>query len=129
MAPVEIFAPVLVRWFIPDSPATISLGTRFARIICVCTPLMAVCNIKNSTFQATGQARQALSICLFRKVYVGLPMLYLLDRLLPELGILIVTAVVDGIACFYVVYLERRFYRKLEGRELPGGSGTSCDRG
>ena len=129
VAVVEIFAPVLVRWFIPDSPATISLGTRFARIICVCTPLMAVCNIKNSTFQATGQARQALSICLFRKVYVGLPMLYLLDRLLPELGILIVTAVVDGIACFYVVYLERRFYRKLEGRELPGGSGASCDRG
>ena len=114
---VEFFAPMLVRWFIPDSSATISLGQRFARIICVCTPLMAICNIKNSTFQATGQAKQALSICLFRKVYVGLPMLYLLDWLFPELGILIVTTVVDGIACFYVLYLERKFYRNLDGAE------------
>ena len=118
---VEIFAPTFVRWFIPDSPATISLGTRFARIMCFCTPLMAVCNIKNSTFQATGQAKQALSVCLFRKVYVGLPMLYLLDRLLPELGILIVTTVVDGIACIYVLYLEKRFYRHLAEKKPAAG--------
>jgi Na+-driven multidrug efflux pump len=39
----ELFAPSLVTWFIPDSPETIALGTYFNRVMCVCTPFMAVC--------------------------------------------------------------------------------------
>ena len=109
----EIFANTFVTWFIPESPETIALGTRFTRIMCVCTPLMAFCNVMNSTFQATGKAKQALSICLFRKVYVGLPMLYLLDYLLPELGLLLVLTVVDAMAAVYVIYLYRKFKREL----------------
>lgn len=109
----EIFAPTFVTWFIPASAETIATGTRFARIMCLGTPLMAVCNVMNSTFQAAGKAKQALSVCLFRKVYVGLPMLFLLDWLLPELGLLIVTPLVDGIACFYVFNLYRKFKREL----------------
>lgn len=110
----EIFAHTFVTWFIPDSPETIAMGTKFTRIMCVCTPFMAICNVMNSTFQATGKSRQALSVCLFRKVYVGLPMLYLLDWLFPEIGILIVMAVVDAIASVYVFYLYKKFKQGLE---------------
>lgn len=109
----EIFANTFVTWFIPESPETIALATRFTRIMCVCTPLMAICNVMNSTFQACGKAKQALSICLFRKVYVGLPMLYLLDWLLPELGLLLVMTIVDAIAAVYVFYLYGKFKRDL----------------
>lgn len=109
----EIFAHTFVTWFIPDSPQTIAIGTRFTRIMCLCTPFMAICNVMNSTFQATGNAKQALSICLFRKVYFGLPMLYLLDWLFPETGLLIVMTVVDAIASFYVFYLYHKFKRDL----------------
>ncbi|MBQ2770843.1 MAG: MATE family efflux transporter [Clostridia bacterium] len=103
------FAPTLVTWFIPESPETIRLGALFVRVMCFDTPLMAFCNVMNSTFQATAQAKQALSICLFRRVYVGLPMLYLLDWLFPVTGFLIAATVVDAIAAFYVLYLYRKF--------------------
>jgi len=109
----EIFAPTLVTWFIPESPETIRLGAYFVRIMCFDTPLMAICNVMNSTFQATGQAKQALSICLFRRVYVGLPILYLLDWLFPVTGFLLAATVVDAIACFYVFYLYRKFKKKI----------------
>lgn len=119
----ELFANTFVTWFIPDSPETIAMGTRFTRIMCVCTPLMAICNVMNSTFQATGKAKQALSICLFRKVYVGLPMLYLLDWLIPEIGILLVMTVVDAMAALYVFYLYRRFLNTLP--PVPGAKAPS----
>ena len=110
----ELFAHTFVTWFIPDSPETIAIGTRFTRIMCVCTPFMAICNVMNAAFQATGKSKQALSVCLFRKVYFGLPMLYLLDWLFPETGLLLVMTVVDAIASVYVFYLSRRFKQGLD---------------
>lgn len=118
----ELFAPSLVTWFIPDSPGTIALGTYFTRVMCVCTPFMAICNILNATFQATGQAKEALSVCLFRKVYVGLPVLYLLDWLFPVLGLLLVLTVVDSIASAYVFWLYRKFRRRIGHAALTGSA-------
>lgn len=118
VAVCEVFAPTLVAWFIPDSPQTIALGTYCARVMCVCTPFMAICNILNATFQATGQTKDALNVALFRKAYFGLPVLYLLDYLFPVLGLLLVLTVVDSIASVYVFYLYRKFRRRITREKL-----------
>lgn len=110
----QAFALPIASCFMPESPQTAAMAARFLRIMCLCTPFMAICNIMNSVFQATGQTRQALLVCLFRKVYVGLPALYLLDALLPEIGILIVMTVVDAAASVLVLYLNRRFMTRLK---------------
>lgn len=101
----EIFAPQLVGLFMDDA-VTVAYGARFLRIMVVAMPLMAVCYPMIIQFQAMGYVKESLICSVLRKGVVDIPLLFLMDRLLPLYGCMTVQPMVDLLAlivalCFY----------------------------
>lgn len=114
VAAFQIFSRQLVSLFILDEP-TVELGTRFLRILCLGTPLMALNYLTTTTFQATGQGPQALAMSVFRKGLADIPLVFLLDRIWPMYGLMGVQLAVDILATALSITLYRMFLKKLRG--------------
>ena len=104
----ECFAPQLAGLFIQDSE-TIAYGAKFLRLMVVAMPLMSVCYPLIVQFQAMGCARQSLICSVLRKGVLDIPLLFLLDRLLPLYGCMLVQPIVDAVSLAVGLY----FYQKL----------------
>lgn len=104
----ESFAPVLTGLFIKDA-ATIAYGAKFLRIAVVAMPLMSVCYPMIIQFQAMGKVRESLVCSILRKGVVDIPLLFLMDALIPLYGCLAVQPIVDAAALIVAIY----FYRRL----------------
>ena len=61
-------------------------------------PLMSVCYPLIIRFQATGRSREALICSVLRKGVIDVPLLFLMDALLPLYGLMWVQPIVDGIS-------------------------------
>lgn len=109
----ELLAPVLVGIFI-DSPATVRYGAAFLRLMVLAMPMMAVCYPMITQFQAMGRVREALVCSVLRKGVLDIPLLLLLDGLVPIYGCTMVQPVVDGISLLAALY----FYRQITKRGL-----------
>lgn len=109
----EAAAPPLVGLFIED-PATVAYGASFLRIMVTAMPLMAVCYLLIIQFQAMGRARESLICCVLRKGVLDIPMLFLLDKLLPLYGCMWVQPIMDTISLFVAGGLYLRLARKEE---------------
>ena len=117
----EVFARPIVGAFIGD-PETIAYGVKFLRIMCLATPLMAGCVMIISLFQATGNGGKAMFLSFFRKGVVDVPLMYLLNSVLPVYGLMMVQPIVDAAAMIISFTLYSRFIKKLkriEAGELP----------
>jgi len=114
IAAFEIFAERIVGLFIGDAQ-TIRLGSAFLRILCLTTPMMAISYLITTMFQATGQGRRALAISLFRKTTVDVPLMFLMNRLIPLYGLLMVQPIVDTLSIGLAFALYRDFSKKLKG--------------
>ena len=108
----EIFARPIVGLFISD-PETIAYGVKFLRILCIATPLMAGCVMIISLFQATGEGGKAMFLSFFRKGVVDVPLMFLLNFLIPVYGLLMVQPIVDAIAIIVSFAMYSRFIKKL----------------
>jgi len=108
----EIFAEPIVRLFIND-PETIRLGANFLRILCLMTPMMAISYLITTMFQATGQGKRALTISVFRKTTIDVPLMFLMDKLIPLYGLMTVQPIVDTLSVGLAFALYRDFSRKL----------------
>ena len=100
--------PQLAGLFIKDSE-TITYGAKFLRLMVVAMPLMSVCYPLIVQFQAMGCARQSLLCSVLRKGALDIPLLFLLDRLLPLYGCMLVQPIVDAVSLAVGLY----FYQKL----------------
>lgn len=109
----ELLAPTLVGIFI-DSPATVRYGAAFLRLMVLAMPMMAVCYPMITQFQAMGRVREALVCSVLRKGVLDIPLLLLLDGLVPIYGCTMVQPVVDGISLLAALY----FYRQITKRGL-----------
>ena len=113
----ELFASFLASLFISD-PVTVQYSAVFLRIMVVAMPMMAVCYPMIIQFQATGRAKEALITSVLRKGVLDIPLLFLMDSLLPLYGCMMVQPIVDSVSLVVAVILYRRI-RREEKRALP----------
>ena len=107
----EILAPQLVGIFIKDA-LTVRYGAAFLRRMVIAMPLMSIGYCSTVHFQAMGHAREALVVTLIRKGVLDIPMLWLMDSLLPLYGCMWVQPIVDFIAVLAVIYFTRKLRRE-----------------
>lgn len=109
----ELFAPALVGLFIDDA-ATQQYGAAFLRIMVTAMPLMAVCYPMIIQFQAMGKAKASLVCSVLRKGVLDIPLLFLLDGLLPLYGCMMVQPIVDAVSLVAAVIFYLRINRAAQ---------------
>lgn len=113
----ECFAPYLTGLFISD-PLTVSYSAAFLRIMVVAMPMMSLCYPMIIQFQAVGNVKASLICSILRKGVLDIPLLFLLDRLVPLYGCMAVQPVVDTISLIAAIYFYRRT-RKAQSPHIP----------
>ena len=107
----EIFAPQLSGLFI-DNETTIRYSAVFLRIMVVAMPMMSVCYPMIIQFQAIGRVREALVCSILRKGVLDIPLLFLLDAILPLYGCMMVQPIVDTVSLIAAAWLGRAADRR-----------------
>ena len=102
----------LIGLFIND-PATIAYGSRFLRIMVVAMPMMSVCYPMIIQFQSMGRVKESLICSIIRKGVIDIPILFLMNMLIPLYGCVMVQPIVDFIAMIVALY----FYKKISDEE------------
>ena len=120
IATFEALAEKIVGLFISDAE-TIRLGAAFLRILCLTTPMMAISYLITTMFQAMGQGKRALTISVFRKATIDVPLMFLMNRLLPMYGLLWVQPIVDTLSIGLSYALFRDFARQLKEGAAESG--------
>ena len=82
-------------------------------------PMMALCYPMIIQFQAMGQARASLVCSILRKGVLDIPLLFLMDALLPLYGCMWVQPIVDTIS----LVVALRFYRHIQRSAPAAGQG------
>ncbi len=107
----EAFAPQLVSCLISDAQ-TVHYGAGFLRRMVLAMPFMAFCYPMIIQFQAIGRAKEALITSVLRKGVLDVPLLFLMDSLLPLYGCMWVQPIVD----FISLLVAAAFYLRLQKR-------------
>lgn len=112
VAIVEIFARRLTGFFISDTQ-TIAYGAVFLRLHCASAPFMAVTFSMLSFFQATNENRQSFALSLIRKGVVDIPLMFLLNMVIPIYGIIACQPITDTVsaACAITMFV---FWRRRQ---------------
>lgn len=107
----ELLAPQLAGLFIKDQ-TTIQYAASFLRRMVTAMPLMSVCYPMIIQFQAMGRAKESLVCSILRKGVLDIPLLFLMDALLPLYGLMWVQPMVDGISMIVSLVLYRRIQKE-----------------
>ena len=112
---------MLISLFI-DASAPIAYGAAFLRIMVLAMPMMAVCHPMITQFQAMGRLKESLSCSILRKdVRDDIPLLFLLDVLIPMYGCTMVQPIVDCVSMLAALWLCRRIVREEQAIKSPSG--------
>lgn len=106
----EAFAPSVLRLFINDD-LTVRYGTVFMRLHCLAMPLMAATSIFTAFFQAAGQSREAAVLSVLRKGVTDIPLMILLNALVPMNGIMMAQPIMDTVSLTVAAMMYARFRR------------------
>ncbi|MCL1829789.1 MAG: MATE family efflux transporter [Oscillospiraceae bacterium] len=109
----ELLPEPIVRLFIDDA-LTVSYGAYFLRVMCVSTPLMAVGFLMITFFQAAGESKPALILSVLRKGAVDIPLMLLLNFLVPLYGLAFVQPAAEFAAMATAAVMFHRFLRKRQ---------------
>ena len=71
-----------------------------------------------SFFQATGEGGKSFLLALLRKGIVDIPLMFLLRRLLPVVGIVMATPLADALCCIVANLLFAAYMRHLKDNVL-----------
>lgn len=107
----ELFAPQLASVFIADG-TTINYAAAFLRRMVIAMPLMSVCYPMIIQFQAMGRAWESLLCSILRKGVLDIPLLFLMDALLPLYGLMWVQPIVDALSMIVCLTLYDRLRRR-----------------
>lgn len=88
----------LIGVFIQGSSDSLNFGAKFLQILSIGAPFSAVAYQFISFFQATGHGSTSLILAILRKGVLDIPLIFLLNRLIPIFGIVWATPIAD-IAC------------------------------
>lgn len=108
----EAFAPFLTGLFIEDA-LTRRYGAAFLRIMVTAMPSMSLVYPMIVQFQAMGRVRESLICSILRKGVVDIPLLFILDALIPLYGCTMVQPIVDALS----LAVAAVFYRRINKGE------------
>lgn len=108
----EAFAPFLTELFIDDM-RTRAYGAAFLRIMVTAMPMMSVNYPMIIQFQAMGRVRESLVCSILRKGVLDVPLLFIMDKILPLYGCMMVQPIVDTISLAAAALLCRRFIQSV----------------
>ena len=92
-------APQMIGLFIRADSDSLRYGTEFLRILCIGGPFSASAYTIISFFQATGHGKKSFLLAILRKGIVDIPLMLLLNRVLPVYGIVLATPLADALCC------------------------------
>ena len=118
MAASLLWARPLIGIFIRNGSASLDFGTLFLRVLCVGGPFSASAYTYISFFQATGEGGKSFLLALLRKGSVDIPLMFLLRRLLPVVGIVMATPLADALCCVVANFLFAAYMRHLKDNVL-----------
>ena len=107
----ELFAEPLASVFMRDT-VTVTYAAAFLRRMVTAMPLMSVAYPMIIQFQAMGRVRESLVCSILRKGVLDIPLLFLMDALVPLYGLMWVQPIVDLISLSVAVVLYLRIRRK-----------------
>lgn len=113
----EAFAPTLAGFFIKDA-ATIAYSSKFLRIMVVAMPMMSLCYPMIIQFQAMGKAKESLICSILRKGVLDIPLLFLMNRLIPLYGCMAVQPIVDSISLIVALLFYRNLHSNVSESRL-----------
>ena len=104
-------APTLIRLFM-QNPEIIAYGTAFLRGMCLgmvflCTDFMAV-----GVFASLGMGKYSLTFAILRKVVLEIPLLFLLNFLVPLYGLAYAQCITEVILAAAAVVMLIRIFRQ-----------------
>ena len=108
----ELFAEPLAGVFMRDA-VTVNYAAAFLRRMVTAMPLMSVAYPMIIQFQAMGRVRESLVCSILRKGVLDIPLLFLMDALVPLYGLMWVQPIVDFISLAVAVIL----YLRIRGKE------------
>lgn len=105
----EIFAESIITLFI-HNVETVAYGTVFLRLHCASVPFMAFSFLFLSYFQATKENGSALFLSIIRKGIVDIPLMILLNLVIPMYGVIACQPIMDTITalCALLIFIRIR---------------------
>jgi multidrug efflux pump len=117
----QLFPAGLVGLFIRDG-TTISLGAAFLRRMSVAMPFMALCYPMTVRFQAIGRTGAALVLSIMRKGSLDIPLLFLMDALIPLYGCMWVQPIVDAMSVIVALIFSRMYIKGRQSKYGPAAT-------
>ena len=113
---LELFAPQVVGVFIRDA-LTVKYGAGFIRLHCLATVFMAVTLMLVGFFQSIGETKRAFFLSIIRKGIIDIPLMFLMDSIIPMYGIIACQPMTDLISATVAALLYLN-WRKKKARTL-----------
>ena len=110
-----VFSRQLIGLFIPGGSESVAYGAAFLRILCLGGPFSACAYALISFFQAVGKGMRSFVLAILRKGLLDIPLMFLLNRLLPIFGVVWATPITDVICCCISIAMFVAFLRGQEG--------------
>lgn len=112
------FSGPLISVFLQSGSESHLYGEKFLKILCIGAPFSACAYTVISFFQATGHMMKSLVLALLRKGILDIPLMYLLNQVVPIYGIVAATPTADVLCCVASVILFIVFIR-THGADAP----------
>lgn len=106
-----LFSRTLVGVFIQSGSNALRYGAKFLRILCIGAPFSACAYTFISYFQATGESRKSFLLAILRKGIVDIPLMFLLNSIIPYYGIVWATPISDVLCCIISVIMYSTYLR------------------
>lgn len=108
-------APYLIRFFIPNDPEVLEIGTMALRAQSVSMPFLPVGSVANMTFQSIGKSWRATIMSAMRQGIFFIPLILLLPKFFEIWGIATTQAVSDVLTAAACAPFLFGFYKNLAG--------------
>jgi len=106
-------APNLIRLFM-DNAEIVAYGTRFLRGMCLGMVFLCIDFMAVGVFQALGMGKRALLFAILRKVVLEIPLLFILNWLMPLYGLAYAQCLAEAILAAAAVVILLKIFRQEE---------------
>lgn len=105
------FSEPLIGLFIQNGTDSVVYGAKFLRILCIGGPFSACAYAFISFFQATGNGLRSFVLAILRKGVLDIPMMFILNGIIPIFGIVWATPIADIVCCIIAIILFVEFLK------------------
>ena len=119
-----LFAKPLIGLFIHQASESLIYGVIFLRILCLGGPFSASAYTIISFFQATGEGLKSFLLAILRKGIVDIPLMFLLNTVIPVYGIVMATPIADALCCAAANILFFKYSKRLQSMNASFGTET-----